>query len=308
MNQMNSKRRTELGLLAVLVSVADTGSVSAAAKRLSVSQPAVSHALKRLRDIVGDHLFQKEGRRMLPTPVAVSMIEEARRVINAADTLLRPRSFDPRIGTPSWIIGMSDYVLAAVGRPLVNRLKSINPSARLTFVPIGPQTLEDLLSGRIDLAFWGDLSDQRIAPPIVVDELFSDHYIGVMCRSHPLAGAAKRNTITLDDWLNCGHVRFTTGTQGSSTIDRELVRLGRTRNFSHASPSYMLNLEFIRKSRLLLSLPSRLKNVVNIKEFVIFYIPLVLPFYPYFLLHNSNFSSDPMIYYIKNIIADIVDK
>lgn len=308
MNQMNSKRRTELGLLAILVSVADTGSVSAAAKRLSISQPAVSHALNRLRDIVGDRLFQKEGRRMLPTPVAVSMIEEARRVIDAADTLLRPRSFDPGVGSPSWTIGVTDYMLAAVGLPLVNRLKLVNPCARLTFLPAGPQTLEDLLSGRIDFTFWGDLSDQRIAPPIVVDELFSDYYIGVMCRSHPLAGAARNNCITLDDWLNCWHVRFTTGTQGSSSIDRELVRLGRTRNFSHASSSHLLNLEFIKNSNFLLSLPSRLKNIVDSQQFIIFKIPLDIQCYPYYILYHSRLSSDPMLSFAKRMIMDTLDK
>jgi DNA-binding transcriptional LysR family regulator len=288
MKTVNTQRRTELGLLAVLVAIADTGSVSGAAERLSLSQPAVSHALKRLRDIVGDHLFRQSGRRMEPTAVAMQMIEDARQVIDAANVLLSPRVFEPTTGTPGWKIGVSDYALSAFGLTLLTRIKAINPRARVEFVPVGPQTLDDLLSARLDFAFWGDIGDRRITPPLMFRELFLEHYVGVMSRTHPLAGLAQEQTLTLGDWLSCDHIRFANATPGASAIDRALVKLGRTRTFGLTSSSHRMNLDIAKHSTMLLSIPSRLIQLVDTRDFITFPLPIAVPPYPYYLLHHSR--------------------
>ena len=142
---MNSSRRVELGLLNVLVSVADTGSVSAAAARLSLSQPAVSNALKRLRELTNDKLFERRGRVMMPTPIAVELLQEARDIVERGNSLLTRRVFDPANYSGEWNIGVSEYGLSYMGAKLFQNIISINPNAQINFFPVTNYLIDDIL-------------------------------------------------------------------------------------------------------------------------------------------------------------------
>ncbi len=307
MNQPNTRRKPEIGLLAVLVAIADTGTVSAAADQLSLSQPAVSHALRRLRDITGDRLFERSGRIMVPTVCAASLVEQARRVIDEANVILRAQTFDPRTGAPVWRISAPEYALWAFGIPLLRALRAINPAARVNFACAGPHTIDDLLASRIDLAFWGDPRDPRLGSQIVLSELCREHYIGVMCRSHPLAARSAANELDLETWLAWDHVMLTTQTPGRSIIDRTLMALGRSRSIGMASSSHRLNLECIKGSTWLLALPSRLMPVVDPDAHITFTLPLDSIGYPYFLMHHRHRGNDPALVFMRKLIGEVCD-
>lgn len=307
MNRLNRRRKPELGLLAVLVAIADTGTVSAAADHLSLSQPAVSHALRRLRDITGDQLFERSGQSMVPTVCAAGLVEQARRVIDDANVILRAQSFDPRAGVPVWKIAAPEYALWAFGMPLLRALRAINPAARVNFACAGPHTVDDLFAGRIDFAFWGDPQDARLGPPIVLSELYREHYIGVMCRSHPLASRREEANLDLEAWLACDHVMLTTQTPERSMIDKALMALGRSRSVAMVSSSHRLNLECIKDSTWLLALPSKLMSIVDPDAHVTFRIPLNCGDYPYFLMHHKHRYSDPALIFMHTLIRGICD-
>jgi DNA-binding transcriptional LysR family regulator len=304
MSQTNTFRRSDVGLLFVFVAIAETGSVSAAAGRLSLSQSAVSHALKRLRDITGDMLFEQIGRRMMPTIVAADMLADARSIIQGADALLRRQVFDPAVTPPNLVLGVTDYALSAFGGSIIRRLIAINPSARISLMPVGPQTLDDLLALRIDFAFWGDIGDPRIAPPILATELFRETYIGVMCRSHPLAEVARQDRIGLEDWLGWPHVRFTSATPGVSGIDKVLAMEGLKRNIALISPSHRMNLDLIRGTTMLLSLPPRLAGMVDTKELLTFPLPLKVQPYPYFLVSHQRSNRNPALMFLRDLLLE----
>ncbi|WP_198133234.1 LysR family transcriptional regulator [Roseobacter sp. AzwK-3b] len=304
---MNTYRRSELGLLVVLVAIADTGSVSAAAERMSLSQPTVSHALRRLRDITGDQLFELIGRQMVPTAVATQMIDEARLVVEGANALLRPRAFDPTANSPTWKIGVSDYSLLALGAQILDRLSAINQAARIEFTPLGPHTLDDLLALKTDFAFYGDIVDPRISPPIVAVELFKDKYVGVMCRSHPLAKTTRSDAISLDDWLQYNHIGFTSATPGVSSINQALLKLGLKRTIGLTSPSHQMNLKLLSGTTMLLCLPERLVHLVNKKAFITFHLPIHVEPYPYYILHHERLYANPALQFMRDIIHDVCD-
>jgi DNA-binding transcriptional LysR family regulator len=298
-------RRAELGLLTVLVAVADTGTVSAAAERLSLSQPTVSHALNRLRDIVGDRLFEKNSRRMVPTSVAAFMIDDARRIIEAADNLLMSRGLGRGSGAASWRIGASDYALLAIGVPLLGRLKSISPGAKVDFRPVGAQTLDDLLSERIDFAFWSEAADLPIVPHVIRHEIFREKYIGLMCRTHPLAQQVRAGSISLDDWLGCRHLRFASGTAQASSIDRALEKIGRQRIIEHPAAGQGTDLDIIRNSTWLVSLPERLRYLVDDARFVSFALPVPVPPFACTLLYHARVQSDPALKFMTDLILEV---
>jgi DNA-binding transcriptional LysR family regulator len=304
-NAAKQQRRTELGLLTVLVAVADTGTVSAAAERLSLSQPTVSHALNRLRDIVGDRLFEKTSRRMVPTSVAAVMIDDARRIIEAADKLLMSRGLGLGSGSPNWRIGASDYAVLAIGVPLLGRLKSICPGATIEFRPVGEQTRDDLLSRRIDFALWGETGDLPIDPPLVLHEIFRETYIGLVCRTHPLAQQVRKGTISVDDWLAWKHLRLDSATPEPSVIDRALAKIGRQRTFEHPAPDQSMDLNVIRNSTLIVSLPKRLQYLVDDPGFVSFALPVPVPHFPCNLVYHARAQSDPALKFMTDLILEV---
>jgi DNA-binding transcriptional LysR family regulator len=278
---MNNARRAELGLFYVLVAMEETRSVSAAATRLSLSQPAVSQALKRLRQITQDRLFDRQGQQMVPTAIATQMVQEARAVISSGNRLLSPKAFDPATDKTTWRIAVSEYGLTVLGCVLFHKITSRSPGARVNFLPVTLNLLDDLLSHKIDFAFIGEGQDDNMNAPLVREELFRDYYIGAMHATHPLATKARDNRITLEDWLSFSHVRFGNATPGVSSIDRHLAQLHKTREVAVVTQSHRENIELVRGTSMLLALPARLRFIVSDTEFILFDLPLDVPPYPY---------------------------
>lgn len=302
---MNTHRRIELGLLNILVAIGDAGSVSAAAARLSLSQPAVSHGLKRLREITKDPLFERSGRQMVPTPVALQMMVAARDVVSRASRLLAPQVFDAAADTTTWRIAASDYALTALAGPLFETILAQSPAARVNFVPVTQYLIDEFLSHKVDFAFVGDATDARMRAPFVLEEIFREEYIGVMHAAHPLASKARSERVTLDDWLDFAHVRFGHVTPEISSLDRKLTELRRMRNIVLVTQSHRQNIALIRGTSLLLALPARLKFLLDETEFVPFRLPIDVPSYPYFLLHHERVFESPAKTHIRNLILDL---
>jgi DNA-binding transcriptional LysR family regulator len=302
---MNTVRRADLGLLYVLVAIEETRSVSAAASRLSLSQPAVSQSLKRLRDITQDRLFEREGQQMVPTPIAMQMVQVAREVISRGASLLSPQVFDPASDKSTWRIAVSEYALTALGGTLLRKMTSLSPAVRVNFLPVTQYLVEDMLAHKIDFAFMGDGQDETLYAPLVREELFQDHYIGVMPATHPLAAKARNSAVTLEDWLRFPHIRFGNATPGVSSIDRKLAQLHRTREIAVISQSHRENIELLRGTSRLLALPSRLRFIVDDKNFVLFGLPVDIPPYPYYLLYHQRVFGSPATAYMRKLILDL---
>lgn len=305
MQESNTLRRSDLGLLAVLVAIAEAHSVSGAARRLGMTQPSVSHALRRLRDLVKDPLFERSGNRLVMTPLAEAMLPTAREVVEKGTALLAPNDFDPTRDSFRWRIGVSDYALTAFGDTLIAHVRAINPQLRIDFLPVTATTLDDLLVQRLDFAFWGDLSDPRLVPPILVTQLFQESYIGVMCADHPLARQARTGGLTLEAWLSFPHVLFTSQTPSMSSIDRVLAGLGHRRHIALVSPSHGMNLRSLSATTHLLALPARLGHLVTSDAHVVFPLPLDVPAYPYFLLGHARLHTSAALQFMHDLIRDL---
>ncbi len=162
--------RIDLNLLVTFAMLMETGSVALAASRLGKTPSAVSHALARLRDQVGDPLMVKVGGRMQPSPFAIALIEEVRPILRSIKRILTPpRPFDPATSDRIFRIAMPTIpkVIAAV----TNRVAAEAPGVRLEWMPPYRQVYPALGDGLIDLAHLGGeprlpdgLDDIAIAP------------------------------------------------------------------------------------------------------------------------------------------------
>lgn len=242
--------RVDLHLIRVLHTVLCERSVSRAALRLGMNQPAVSAALKRLRDITGDPLIVRSGAEMVITDVAQQMIEPAASVLRAAEILFtEQRAFDARTSTTTFTIAASDYLDPLFLPRLVTDIKHEAPLAQ---VEIHALTREadyraQLAQGEVDLVIGNWLQ-----PPddLHIAQLFSDEVVSLVGRDHP----AVRSGWSVQEWLAAEHIApMPTYPGARGIIDQVLSSQGLTRNIVARSAYFGLIPEMVAHSRLVLT-------------------------------------------------------
>lgn len=288
MHEMN-ERRPDLNLLAVFDAVAACGSVTGAAERLALSQPAVSHALNRLRDLIGDPLFVRGRRGLQPTPRAEAMRAPVREILAASSAILAGAPFAPESSERRFRVGVSDYASLTLVPPLIRALRTLAPRATFETRAVGPTTFAELEGGELDCAFWGaDPPGSRWRAA----RLFSERLIGVIADDHPLARRVKTTgAIGLDDYLAFPHVVVSIGARGANPVDLALAALGRSRAVAVVTQSFAANMEALHGSDLIASVPSRLTLSAQ-PGLSVFELPLALADYDYTLLWHARTDAD----------------
>jgi DNA-binding transcriptional LysR family regulator len=176
-------------------------SVSRTATRMNQSQPAVSTALKRLREIFDDPLLVKDKQRMVPTERALQLHASVRVVLGELDALLAPgASFDPARSRRVFKLGSPDYLAPPLLASTVNYLRTVAPDARLSITPLGPgyDWEAALAEGELDVVIgnWPQPPEHLRTTLLMEDEI-----VCLVDRQHPLAGGMK-----VADYLQGAHV------------------------------------------------------------------------------------------------------
>jgi DNA-binding transcriptional LysR family regulator len=176
-------------------------SVSRTATRLNQSQPAISTALKRLREIFGDPLLIKDKQRMVPTERALQLEVSVRVVLGEIDVLLAPgTAFEPATTKQVFRIGTPDYLAPPLMAAVVNYMRGTAPNARLLLQPLGPDYdfEEALAEGELDVVIgnWPQPPEHLRTTLLLEDEI-----VCLVDRDHPLAGGMK-----VADYLQGAHI------------------------------------------------------------------------------------------------------
>lgn len=296
-----NKDRPDLNLLVVFDAVARTGSVTKAADILALSQPAVSHALNRLRDLVGDPLFVRSRKGLVPTPRAEKMITPVSGVLQSARTVLADESFDPRTSTATFRVGVSDYAALTTVPKLVRALRKRAPNTRLELSSVDDRTLEKLASGALDCTFWGTTLPSE---PFQGQELYRERFVGIMCPRHPLAKRSPRKSLTLKEYLAFPHVMVAFRDPRMSPIDEALAKAGHKRNIVIATPGFGSILALLPGSDLIASLPSLLSETTKKLNLKCFGLPITVPEFSYSLVWHHRKDGDQICRWLRQIIFD----
>lgn len=223
----------DLNLLVAFDALMSTRSVSRAAEKMNLSQPAMSAALSRLRAFFGDDLLVAHGKRMHPTAFAEGLMPHVGESLRTVETILAtPASFDPATSQRQFRIIASDYVVASILHPLVTGLAEKAPGVRIDIALPSEDALAALDEGKIDL---------MITPEYVVA---SDHPSEALYEEKQLLVGWLRNplfsrTITEDDFFSSGHVAVAFGAgRTSSFADRQLEMTGRRRRVEITAPFF----------------------------------------------------------------------
>ena len=211
--------KIDLHLIRVLHTVLTERSVSRAAIRLGMYQPAVSAALKRLRDLSGDPLLVRSGAGMVPTDAALRMIEPSASILRAAEVLFSDaRGFDPRTATNTFRIAASDYLDPLFLPQVVAQLKSQAPLCRIELHPLSSDSdyHAHLALGHVDLVIgnWHKPPDD-----LHLAHLFSDDVVSLVSKEHP----AVRRGWSVQTWLESEHIAPTPLHPGARGVIEQML-------------------------------------------------------------------------------------
>jgi DNA-binding transcriptional LysR family regulator len=198
---LNKLRRLDGGLLLVFRELLRTGRASHAAQRLGLSQPAISHALARLRDLFDDPLFVRRPHGFEPTRRALQLGPQVDALIALADGLLSPDStFDPAQSDRVFRIAAPEFVTALIGGDLIRRLRNVAPKVAFVIDHVDEaEALKALRRGEGEFAI-GHFGAAR--PGYVVEPFLEDEWCAVAREGHPRVQGA----LDLAGWREIGHV------------------------------------------------------------------------------------------------------
>lgn len=250
-------RSFDLNLLRVLDGMLATRNTTRVGEAIGLSQPAVSSALRRLREILGDPLFIREGNALVPTEFAQSLQEPVRSALSSLEAALSGGGpFDPARMDRSFVIGASDYFHEMLLPNLAATVAQRAPNVRLKVLPAGIETFPAMLTGsQFDIA----LSIAAETPDWIERTLaFRAGNTVVARREHPLLGGLRwGETLPLDLFCGLPQVIFSVTRDFTHVEDAELSRRGRSRPVRMTVASYYGVGRIAARTDLLGVLPTR---------------------------------------------------
>lgn len=239
-------RSVDLNLLVVLDALLIEKHVTRAAMRVGLSQPAMSNALRRLRQMLGDELLVRTAAGMEATPRALEVAEPVRHILRQAERLLESGSFfDPAQSRICLRLRMSDVLEHLLLPGLLKALEREAPGVSLDIVHLPPdRTISALERDELDVAVSMDLN-----PPssICESELLRDRMVCVMAKHHPLA----EQELTLDKFLTAKHLKVSMSPIDGRYIDAALTRMGKSRDVMVNLPHWLVVPDVLRHSSMI---------------------------------------------------------
>ncbi len=281
--------RIDLNLFVVFEAIYTEGGITSASRKLHLTQPAISHALGRLREMFGDPLFEREGRAMVPTPLARGLIEPVRRSLRGLEITLNEVSrFDPATTVRSFTLSVRDVLESTLLPTLMQRVSIQAPQIDIAAVRGDRRQLEaELAMGTLDAAIDVLLP---VSSAIHHTRVALDPMVVVARKGHP----ALRKRLDLETYLQQDHILVSSRRTGPGLEDVELSRLGRQRRIRLRCQHYFSACRVASQTDLMLTMPQGYAQVTNRQfENVILPVPLELPTLDAYLYWHANVESEP---------------
>jgi DNA-binding transcriptional LysR family regulator len=289
----------DLNLLIVFDAVMQDRSVTRAGSRIGLSQPAMSHALTRLRHMLKDELFIRTPQGMVPTPRAEMLALPLRNALTEMQHALEPAVFDPSASDRRFALALNNYAAVVLASPLVAAVSAAAPAVYLDLRPSGTLDVVDRLDrGDLDLVLG---STERPGERFATALLLEDPFVLVMRRGHP----ASRGKLTPAKFATLAHLEISSSREDTSFIDTWLGEHGLVRRIALRAP-YLSAAPIIAQSDLVANLSRRIAQ-----EFVRNH-PLELRDPPYkskqvrtTMLWHRRLDHHPAHSWLRDVIASL---
>ncbi|NNU15496.1 LysR family transcriptional regulator [Parvularcula sp. ZS-1/3] len=289
----------DLNLIVTLHWLLTEQSVTRAAQRLDVSQPTVSHALGRLRELLGDPLLIKSGRTMLPTKKAESLQPRVAEIVDRMrDLLLEEESFDPAHQKGKFRIAVIDSIGAMVVRSWQSVIQPDAPGLELDILQPAVAQAQDLIAGKIDAIILPEPKMLSLPPGVNIDDfvqrrLFEERYVTAVRRDHPLA-----NGMDIERYCEADHILINPEGMDVGPIDQRLHDAGRKRRIAFRTETFLLALEALENSDCVLTAPASLFRYHQDK-FSVMPCPVHTEGFACYIGWHPNWTHDPQHRWVR---------
>ncbi|WRH64490.1 MAG: LysR family transcriptional regulator [Fuscovulum sp.] len=292
-------RGIDLNLLVVLDALLDEAHVSRAAHRLNLSQPAVSSALQRCRDLLGDRLLERGRGGMTRTPLAEAMRAPLRSILAEVETLLDPKELPLDRIERVVRITTADDPAAQLTSPLVECLARTAPGITVVVRPwLGQDAVaRELLDGDTDLAIA--VFDREIEN-VEIRSLFDAEYVVAMRKDHPAVA-----DFCLDAWLACPHVVVSGRGDLRTPLDSNLANMGYRRRVGLVVPSFQLVPAVLAATDMMAMLPRQSLATHAHLDLVVFPPPVAVEGFTLQVAWHARQSLDRAVKHVCGIVSEI---
>lgn len=274
--------------------------VTRAARRLGLTQSAVSNALRQLRLLLDDPLFLRRSAGIEPTPRALALAEPVRRGLAAFGAALAPPVFDASTADRSFVLAASDYVELVLLPPLLRRLGEEAPNVKIEVVPWGLHEVPPgLARGEVDLmiGFYG-----RLPPAHREASLFTETYVGIARRGHPTVGRKP----SARAWTSVPHVLVSHRPGSTTGVDRALAARGLSRRVGARVSHFLIVPSIVARTDFVALLSRRVAEPqAKALGLVTFAPPVRLPKSTIGHVWHDRLDADPGHVWLRGVIEDV---
>jgi DNA-binding transcriptional LysR family regulator len=301
----------DLNLLVAFDALTRERSVTRAAARVGVTQSAMSHALRRLRELLGDALLVRGREGMMLTPRAQALLAPVRSgLATLGRAIAEPSVFVPQSAKRAFTLATPDLFDVLAVPSLLAHIRARAPGVDLAIVTIDPRDLmERLETGDVDAAVVARVDNSRTAPQpsphgLVQTTLFRDRFVCLLRRDHP--AFAKGGALTLAKYCALSHALVAPRGTGLGPVDEALAARGKTRRIALRVPHFLSALAIVARSDLVLTAPSPLAALSPPElALAVFPPPLALPDHSVNLLWHERYTNEPSHTWLRDLVAEV---
>lgn len=295
----------DLNLLVAFEALIAASSVSRAAEKLNVTQPAVSHSLKRLRQLFGDELLVRGPRGMQPTARAVALLPAVQAVLADVHSILSTTAdFDPAVTSRMFRVSMSDAMSVEALPLIMRRMRHEAPNIDLTISTGGPrEACQRIADDEIDLAIG---VYPNVPADLLTRELYRDTLICVADKRHPLL---KRGRMDFAAYLKAPHATVGANSDTGIQLDEILRAMGVQRRIAAAVPHYLTIPALILGTDLVAHTRARLLSVFRTSSDLAVFpvpVPIAVPELEFIQIWHRRYDGDPGHRWLRDLVLDAV--
>ncbi len=300
MNDVNNLRGVDLNLLVVLDALLAEQHVSRAASRLNMSQPAVSHALGRLRLLFDDPLLIRRGGQLVPTAKALIIAPALTAALRQVREVLGPGGFDPVREKRTFRLSMSDYGSAVILPGLLNMLRHQAPGIDLVITQSGREAmLRQIMDGECDLALgvFPDLPEQVAVEQLIVEQF------ACLADREAMAG---QDHLDMESYLSRPHILVAMQDGANTEIDTSLRAAGHVRRVAVTLPHWGNAPRLIQGTDLVLTVArNALARYERDPSLIIFEPPFPIPPFPFVQVWHERRSGDLAHQWLRSAVGTV---
>jgi DNA-binding transcriptional LysR family regulator len=279
-------RSVDLNLLHALRALLEELHVTRAAKRCFLSQPAMSRALERLREMFGDTLLVRSGRAYERTVRGERVLRELESLMPRLEALVRGQHFDPALSQERFRVALTDHASAVLLPPLWQRVRAAAANVTVEVSAWNSRRYEDVAAGRVDLALSAEVAPSVLEAEVLYEEDF-------VCLVGPKQRLGRRR-FTLKQYLDLPHAVVETWEGQQGPVDRPLAELGLKRRAALRVPYFVPTILAIARTDLTLTLPRRLAKITrSIAGLRLVEPPREIKGFSYFMAWHPRLTTEP---------------